>query len=995
MDLDRADRVAAQRVEAPLERDLLGRELERLGPGAPDPLDPGVGGRRSGRGARLLERHARQAAALPAGVGVDHVGRELARLERLAQAVALELAAGGAREQLGGEAHHLLDPIGERLAQARGDLAHDLGAGAAGARQDAHERDHALQAGGRVGRADHRHPLGRHARDVGQERLEVGRVEVAPAHEQDVLEPAGHEQLALGDQAEVPGAQPAVAGERGGGRGGVVEVAAGHVGAAQLDLAHHPLGREGAGRAVRAPGADPQLDPGERRADPHERGPARVARRDLAHAGGVVEPVAVEHQLAQRGARAQRGHGHRGLGQAVRRTERLAPQAGRRERVGEPLDQGPRDRLGAVEDAAQGREVEPARRLGAQPAQGLRQPEVGRGADRGAVRVHGLEPGQRAAREPERRHEDLLGARHQRGQVVGQAHVVMQRHPAQRHILGADPELQPAGVHVGEDVGVAEHDPARRAGAARAELHQRHVVRPGRGGLRLLLASEVLERPRPPPAREAGALGGEQGRIEEHQRLAQAPRDRVEPTEVLLGATPHGQTGRRGDQAAELTGPERGHELGGARQHQQHPIAPPKPLAAQPRQQPAGAREQRRVGLAPLDPVLVDRDEPGGGPRRGHARERAREGGVGERPERLAAQERGPARARGRLGLPRPEPLGEVEQVRGRLAGALEEGRAEQQLEQRQRAQAAARAQRLGRDAGRGRQRRLHAEHSVEPLLEPQHEQLGELPALGVGQVERVEVGHVGRDVLHLLLAVGGVERGPGGLQALGLAEAGVEPDRVLLEEHGVDPEHVVVGRRRGVLLAGVEAREQRGRGREGGVQARGEGRVAGAQVRAVAGEDPHVLALLVAQQLDAAGGPEGGALRLAEAQDQALEQPERLAGGEGHGALEGALGGRREEALVDPERGQVARAEVQARGVEVAPRNVRLLVEAVAGVAPVEPNAALLQPEVRVHATPSSSASPQASQVRAYSGSSLNCISQRRAPSPGGAPPSRRASSS
>ena len=112
------------------------------------------------------------------------------------------------------------------------------------------ERDHRLDglAPAVVGHADDR-DLG-HGRVLGQDLLDLGRVDVLPAGDDHVLEPVLDEEVAVVvDVPDVAGAEPAVVGDRLGGVVGLVQVA------------HHPLRR-----------AEPEL--------------ARLAR------GDVLEPVA-------------------------------------------------------------------------------------------------------------------------------------------------------------------------------------------------------------------------------------------------------------------------------------------------------------------------------------------------------------------------------------------------------------------------------------------------------------------------------------------------------------------------------------------------------------------------------------------------------------------------------------------------------------------------------------------------------------------------------
>ena len=102
---------------------------------------------------------------------------------------------------------------------------------------------------------------GAHAVDVGDRAFDVLRMHVATAEDDDVLDAAAHDELAVDDVAEVTGAQPAVV-ERGGGRVGPPVVARRDRRARDLDLAdlavaHHAARSRGRtpARTVRAPAA--------------------------------------------------------------------------------------------------------------------------------------------------------------------------------------------------------------------------------------------------------------------------------------------------------------------------------------------------------------------------------------------------------------------------------------------------------------------------------------------------------------------------------------------------------------------------------------------------------------------------------------------------------------------------------------------------------------------------------------------------------------------
>ena len=140
-------------------------------------------------------------------------------------------------------------------------------------------------------------PQGRDRRLAGA--LDVGRVVVAAGGDHDVLDPAGHVQLAIAQDAEVAGAQLA-AGERGRRLRGPPPVA----------------GRDAAA-------GDPDL-------------PLPILGGDC-HAGTVSRGAAARDAAAEPRAPPARDHQRR-LREPVAREERLAPEAAVRERRGESVD---------------------------------------------------------------------------------------------------------------------------------------------------------------------------------------------------------------------------------------------------------------------------------------------------------------------------------------------------------------------------------------------------------------------------------------------------------------------------------------------------------------------------------------------------------------------------------------------------------------------------------------------------------------------------------
>jgi hypothetical protein len=121
--------------------------------------------------------------------------------------------------------------------------------------------DEGLGAGAGVWDGDRRYAAAAHAAEFGRGLLDNVRHVVASGDDDEIFDPAGHEEVAVGEKAEVTRAEPAVA--RIAGREPVgAEVAVGDRGAAEEELTLLVLGQ------VRAVGvADADAVPGQRAAD--------------------------------------------------------------------------------------------------------------------------------------------------------------------------------------------------------------------------------------------------------------------------------------------------------------------------------------------------------------------------------------------------------------------------------------------------------------------------------------------------------------------------------------------------------------------------------------------------------------------------------------------------------------------------------------------------------------------------------------------------------
>ena len=248
-------------------------------------------------------------------------------------------------------------------------------------------------------------------------------------------------ELAVGAVREVAAVEPSAGKGDGGGGFRLLEVARGLRGAAEDETAHRTVGHVVA-RLVH----DPHLVLGQRRAHGDEAQRALVVR-----AGGRRPPFPLEglaRHAIDRGPAAHRreGEGHRALGQAVDRHQRLAPEAVAREAAREALERRRVHGLRAVQRAAPGGEVQSLEGRVGDLAHAQLVGEVGRGGERGPALVDRPQPalGPREERE---------GALDGDGQALVQAeepgadepHVVVEGQPARAHV-GRDGPRGPRAI---------------------------------------------------------------------------------------------------------------------------------------------------------------------------------------------------------------------------------------------------------------------------------------------------------------------------------------------------------------------------------------------------------------------------------------------------------------------------------------------------------------------------------------------------------------------
>ena len=395
----------------------------------------------------------------------------------------------------------------------------------------------------------HRDAQGVHAEGGLQALLEVVRIEVLTVHDHQVLHAPCDVQLPAAEEAEVPGVQPALPLQGGVGGGGVVEVPLGHVVAADPDPAHVILGEP----AAVEPG-DPDLDAVQGAAAAHGDHGAVPVR--LPH--GVARPrgLAGEPDPVDDVPEGREGHRQRGLGEPVDREDGGPREAGRGEAVEELPGERQGDGLGPVHDEPHPGEVEAVGDpLAVDGLQGVPVPEVRRGEDRRPEGGRVLQPDQRRAREGRRGHEHLVRAAEQRREVEAhEAHVVGERHPAERAVPRPQPDAVTDGPQVGQGLAVPDDHALRGAGGAGAELHERHLV----GAALHLGARRPLPRGPAAAGRHPGLAEALEARVLDHEGGPGAAGEDVE--DLRAAGLVRGRRERHRHEAAELAGPEDLHE---------------------------------------------------------------------------------------------------------------------------------------------------------------------------------------------------------------------------------------------------------------------------------------------------------------------------------------------------------------------------------------------------------------------------------------------------
>ncbi len=357
--------------------------------------------------------------------------------------------------------------------------------------------------------------------------LEILRIVVAPAEDDEVLAPSrDHEIAGRVEEAEITGAQIRlrIARDRGPeghlGERWIAPVSLGHARSRDPDLADL---------------ADLARGPGDTGFGVHDA--ESVIADHLATADEMLRRCTWRrfHRAAALQSLGLDGHGawgrfgidsrddQRRLGEAIAGKEgRLAEAAGS-ERIGEATEGRCPDRLGAGERYRPCTEIESGALLGGHLAQAQLVGEVRAAADRSPEGRYPLQPALRSREEVHRRHQQRRKAPVDRLEdAADEAHVVIRRQPDHAAAGFAATECGVNRSRVGEQVSMREHHALGRSGRARGVLQERQLLAvlrgwAPRGGVGLgvvdsepVWPGETRHRGEQPPLRDlAERAGGE------------------------------------------------------------------------------------------------------------------------------------------------------------------------------------------------------------------------------------------------------------------------------------------------------------------------------------------------------------------------------------------------------------------------------------------------------------------------------------------------------
>ncbi len=292
--------------------------------------------------------------------------------------------------------------------------------------------------------------------------LDVLRVEIMATHDQHILQAAGDEQLTMAQETQVAGAQPGatVTLHKGPGAGfRVAPIAVSDARPGGPDFTYLIVGLQFT--AERIDDAHPML-----------RLTATATHQNTAHArfGAMLCKGLITHfQIGDAMPTLPASDKQRGFSQAITGEETVGCKTCRCEFAAEQIEAVLANRLGAGKRHAPFAQVELVQSritdpLAAQPVGKIRP-----ATDGAAVLTDRLQPAQRTAEEITRRHQHTRHTAEDRlQQTADQAHVVVQRQPADDHIVRIEIDAEAAADQqlVGHQIAVADlHAFGQRCGA--------------------------------------------------------------------------------------------------------------------------------------------------------------------------------------------------------------------------------------------------------------------------------------------------------------------------------------------------------------------------------------------------------------------------------------------------------------------------------------------------------------------------------------------------
>ncbi|RML87483.1 PvdL [Pseudomonas savastanoi] len=302
--------------------------------------------------------------------------------------------------------------------------------------------------------------------------LDVLRVQVVATDDQHVFQTTGDVQLAMPLKAQIAGAQPGLAvmlDERLGGGFRVAPVTVGDARPAGPHFANTVFVQHLQGGGV-----------GNQYAMPRLAGAATHDRLTVAQLCHIArQRLRIQTQRRNTLAALATRHVQRGFGQPVGGHEAVRREAATGELIGKRIQAVFADRLGAGIRHAPATQVEPLQRRITDPRAAQLVGKVGPAADGAAVFADSFQPAQWPREEVSGGHKDARNATENRlQQAADQAHVVVQRQPADDHVvrIDVDAKAMTNQQFVGNQVAMADLHALGQGGRARGVLQERDVV---------------------------------------------------------------------------------------------------------------------------------------------------------------------------------------------------------------------------------------------------------------------------------------------------------------------------------------------------------------------------------------------------------------------------------------------------------------------------------------------------------------------------------------